>query len=357
MTTLTEKFTTLEEQLAAAAVIIQGYTDTVEPKLQAVLDLMDVMNVNNAANTRYLLSALNAIDPCATCPPPSVIVTPPDGTVYFPGAEACKRAQAFIAFMNSAMTVLDVVSGLGTGTFPSLVISAIQEVIDGNALYSGLPVISFPEGVSLVGNLINYGILNIGRGDTLSSQFGSISAGMLPVLYGASSADGAKSLYTSYVSGSGLPSDEIGVMNAAAYDAAFTWFFAPGSTPDLTPYDGGACGGGLPAITTCVDVVATVFFDGDADRYHMITAPTSGTDPEVIGDFFGFSFEIIEGVLGINTSIVYRPSGGGSRTFEATIAIGSAPHTVTHHTSTIDLYTDHDGSTTYPFTVRVCPPS
>jgi len=356
MSDLSAKFSTLEGQLASQASAIQALVDEVESLLGQTATTLDTININNAVNTRLLLAALSGADPCATCPPPSLIIPPIEDTPYAPDEETCKRGQAFVAFMNSAMTMLDIVSGLGTGTFPSLVLSAYDEVIASSASYAGVPLISFPEAVNLVGRLVNYAILNIGRGDTLASQFGSISGGLLPLFYSSVGADNAKSLYMGYVAEQELPSDELNVFTGAAYDALFTWFFSPESSPDVSEFSGGLCGAGLPGITECVDIVATKLFDDGFFRYFLLAPPASEFPHETAGDFFGFSFEVIDGVPGIETVLVYRPAGGGSRALEGTITVGNVPHTYTHHTSTIDVYTDHDEDETFPFTVRVCPP-
>jgi hypothetical protein len=356
MSDLTAKFTTLEGQLAAQAEVMQGYVDQVEELLDLVNTALNTLNDNGATNTRYLLDALSKQDPCATCPPPSILIPPIDGTVVPPTTTTCKKAQAFLAYMNSAMVMLDLVSGLGTGTFPSLLLSAYQEVIDSSAAYAGVPLISFSEGVTLIGKLINYGILNIGRGDTLQAQFATVSGGLLPLLYAATSATEAKSIYHAYIDGLGLPSDELAVMNAGAYDGLFDWFFSPAGTPDLTPYSGDVCGAGLAGITSCVDVTAALKFDGDGYRYHLLAPPTVGEDAETVGDFFGFSFEEIDGTSGKATRVVYRPAGGGARAFATNLFVDNPSYTFAFHTSTIDMYTDVDGPGTKIFTVRVCPP-
>jgi hypothetical protein len=356
MSDLTAKFGALESQLATQAATMGAYVDEVESKLDLLNAQIDTLNLNGAANTRYLLDALSKIDPCATCPPPSILIPPIDGTVVPPDTTTCKKAQAFLTYMHSAMVMLDLVSGLGTGTFPSLLLSAYQEVIDSSSAYAGVPLISFSEGVTLIGKLINYGIINIGRGDTLQAQFDTISGGLLPLLYASTSATDAKAIYQSYIAGLSLPADELAVMSAAAYDGLFDWFFGPSGTPDLTPYSGDVCGAGLSGITSCVNVTAALAFDGDGYRYHLLAPPVIDSDNETGGDFFGFSFEEIDGTAGKATRVVYRPAGGGSRAFATNLFVDNPSYTFSVHTSAIDLYTDVDGPGTKIFTVRVCPP-
>jgi hypothetical protein len=316
MSDLTAKFTALEEQLADQAATMGGYVDTVETKLQAVLDLMDVMNVNNAANTRYLLSALGGLDPCANCPPPSVIVTPPTTSPFFPGEDSCKRAQAFVAFMDAATTVVDVVSGLGTGTFPSLVTSAIQEVIDSSSDFDGVPIISFPEAVNLVGDLINYGILNIGRGDTIAGVWATIRDDVQSSTFGSTSAGAAKAFYNGVVSGSAIADDEKLVLNVLAYDGLFTWFFDPASTPDLTGFDGSICG---IAGVICDDSSGNhVNEDGTHNATWFGTLVSGALHDDGTGIVFDQGFGDFDWTLITGTSVLvvsFLKTGGGVTTY------------------------------------------
>lgn len=357
MSDLTAKFDALEGQLAAQAATTGAYIDEVEDKLDNIYTMLDTINNNGATNTRYLLDALSRSDPCSTCPPPSIFPVPIEGSITPPDDTTCKKGQAFIAYMQSAMTMLDLVSGLGTGTFWSLLASAYQEVIDSSANYTGVPLISFGEGMSLIGSLINYGILNIGRGDTLAAQFASVSSGLLPVFFAVSSAPEAKAAYISYMSSSGLPSDEIDVMTKAGYDGLFNWFFSPEGTPDLSSYSGGVCGGGLVDITACTDIPGVKLFNEDCFRWFLMQPPISSGTTETIGDFFGFSFEIVDGTTGQPVSIVYRPAGGGTRAFFTNLFLDNPAATISVHTSTIDLYTNCEDVGGRSYTVRVCPPS
>lgn len=358
MTTLTEKFEALETQLAAQAAVIQGYTDEVEGKLTDIFNTLDVMNVNNAANTRYLLTALAQIDPCATCPPASLIV-PPTGSTFAPvDSVTCQRSQAFIAFMDAVFSILDVVSGLGTGTFPSLVISAYNEVIASSAMFTGVPVIDFPAAVNVIGDTVNYALSNIGRGDTLTGVWSGIKAGLLPELAGSTSSSDAQSRYQAYIAASGIDSDEKLLMTAAAYNGLFDWFFDPGSSPDLTGFDGSICGGALIDATSCVDLVAVLYGDTDGfDRYHIF-APValSGSPTTIAGDFFGWTYQVIDGFAGKPTlfDVVTSPTTAVN---DGTSTIGNPATTVTHHGIAIVAYTDHDGPGTKPFTLRMCPPA
>jgi hypothetical protein len=316
MSDLTAKFTALETQLATQNALIAGYIDTVEAKLQALADNQDIQIENAAANTRYLLSALNAIDPCANCPPPSVIVTPPTTSPFFPGEDSCKRAQAFVAFMQAASTVVDVVSGLGTGTFPSLVTSAIQEVIDSSPMFDGVPIISFPEAVTLVGQLINYGILNIGRGDTLASQWSVISDDVQAATFNSTSPSDAKGLYASVVSGSALPGDEKNVFLALAYDGLFTFFFDPASSPDLTGFDGSICG---VAGVICADSTGNhVNEDGTHNATWYGSAVYGAIHEDGTGIVFDQGYGDFDWTLVSGTSVLvvsFLKTGGGVTTY------------------------------------------
>jgi len=243
MTTLTEKFTTFEEQVAAQAATMGAYVDTVEGKLQAVLDLLDVMNANNAANARAILAAISQNSPCMPCPTPPIVI-PPVGTTPLPvNTEACQRAQAFLNFMVEVFTVLDVASSVGIGFNPALITDAIDQVIATLGAADQPDPISFPEAVQLVGDLVSYIASNLLVGNTLVGLFMPLYSDLRDALASAGSADEAKVQYDAIVALAGLGAFEEPVIRDAAYSAAYTYFFDPASTPNLTGISGDVCAG------------------------------------------------------------------------------------------------------------------
>lgn len=349
MSDLTAKFAALEAQLATQAATTGNYIDEVEEKLDFLNAQIDTLNINGAANTRYLLNALSRLDPCATCPPPSITIPPVGEETSAIDADKCKRAQAFIAFMGSATVMLDLASGLGTGTFPSLLLSAYQEVIDASSAYAGMPLISFSEGASLIGSLINYALLNIGRADTLAAQFDTIKAGLLPVLFSSVSAADAQSKYVSYLSSSGLPSDEVDVLTKAGYNGLFSFAFDPGSGIDLTPYDGSICGLPPGCLDFTTDEMVEVTTESGAaiipdwEKYGITPHNNPGhTNPIWIdGDFANWTYTIVSAPDAVYHEIL-GVGGSGSTTSTGIIGV-SGTITITFVSAA-------------PFELHFCPP-
>lgn len=318
MTNLTDKFETLENQLFTQSEAIKLLVDDVEGKLDGIYTLLDTINNNNATNTKYLLDALGGIDPCANCDSGPLIVAPPTTNPFFPGEASCKRAQAFVSFMDSVTSVLDIVSGLGTGTFPSLITKAYTEVIESSSMYGGVPLISYTEGVQLVGVLINYSISNIGRADTLNAQFNTLKSAIQSATFNSTSADSAKAAYASVINGSALPSDEKMVLLGAAYDGLFTFFFDPASDPDLTGFSGTACG--------AVDTICAISTGNknDPDGTHNATwagtdvmaAIVAGSSDQVFDQAFGdFTFECVTCTPGQVLAVSFVPGVGSVVTY------------------------------------------
>lgn len=260
MTTLTEKFTALEAQLATEAAEADTDRNVTNVKLQAILDQLDLIIVNNAANARAILAAISQNSPCMPCPTPPIVI-PPIGTTPLPvNTEACQRAQAFLNFMTGAFTVLDVASSVGIGFNPALITDAFNQVIATLGGVDQPDAISFPEAVQLVGDLVSYIATNLLVGNTLVGEFTPLYGSLRDALANAGSADAAKVAYDAIVSASSSTGEEKAVMIDAAYGAAYTYFFDPASEPNLTGTDPDACG-----ITTCeVQSSVPTSIDGSA---------------------------------------------------------------------------------------------
>jgi len=243
MSDLTAKFASLQAQLSTQAAEMQLLVDTVEPKLQFVLDLMDTMIVNNAANAQAILSAIGQSGACAICPTPPLLIPPTDPTTRPVNQDKCKRVQAFLHAMQEVFTVLDVASSVGIGFSPQLIIDAFNQVIAdlGNTDETGL--ISFPEAVQLVGSLINYTASNIFVGGTLSGYFAPLVLDLRDAMYSPTTPAATQSAYNGVIAASSVPGYAQNVLIDAAYNALWSYYFDPASTPNLAGYDGFACAG------------------------------------------------------------------------------------------------------------------
>lgn len=282
MTTLTEKFDALETQLAAQAATTNAYIDTVETKLQALFDTLDIMLVNNAANTKALIAAIGQNSPCAPCPTPPLSI-PPVGTITLPvDEEGCKRSQAFLNFMQEVFTVLDLASSVGVGFNPSLITDAFNQVIASIGGGDSPDAISFPEAVQLVGDMVSYVATNILVGDTLVGLFSPLYVSLRNALYSAGSASAAKSAYDAIIDASSMDGYRKAVLKDAAYGAAYTYFFDPASDPDLSGLSGTVCSfvgdGCVQLVNGHFEGTDTIFVNQTEtgyDYYHtVITNPT-----------------------------------------------------------------------------------
>jgi hypothetical protein len=255
MSDLSEKFTALEDQLAAQQVDTLASLAGIQATLDALNTLLDIMNENNAANTKALLAAIGSSAACNPCPTPSLVVPPIDTTPVTGTSDLCKRIQAFLHAMAEVFTAMDVMSAFSIPFSPGLIIDAIQEVI--TALENGdeTPIISFPEAVRLVGDGINYIAGNFLVGDTLSDLFSGVVFDIQDAMFSSGDASAAQAAYASVISGSSIPSYAKPVMIDAAYNALFSYYFDPASTPNLTGYSGSACG---EVEDTCQDLARVI---------------------------------------------------------------------------------------------------
>lgn len=357
MSDLTAKFGALEGQLASQAAATNAYIDTVEAKLQAIFDELDTVVINNAANARAILQAIAANDPCACGGTPTLVIPPIGTTPISISSDQCKRIQAFLHTMQEIMTVLDVASAFSVGLNFSLVSNSINEVIGAIESGSDLPVISYAEASNLINSLINYIIGNLLVGGTLSSYFSSILFDLRDGMTLATSADSAKSLYDGVVSGSSLPDYVKPVISGAAFRALYSYYFDPGTSPNLTGYDGSLCGGSLAGITECTDFPSQSVVTGGDTIWALqvpVLAPALGPTA-IAGDYEGWSFQNISGNPS-QAMRIYRWDAGGFH-FVADRLPGDPAIVIGVATTAIACQGIDAQPTGEQFTVRVCPPT
>jgi len=356
MSDLTDKFTTLESQLSAQHTETQSSIADLQTALDFLGTSLDIIIANNATNTRMLLAAIGQNSPCMPCPTPAIVI-PPTGSTGLPVDEdACKRAQAFLNFMEAAFTVLDIASAVGIGFNPSLITDAFNQVIASLSGGDSPNAISFPEGVQLVGDMINYVALNLLRGATLVDSFAPLYFDLRDAMYIAGSGSAAQSAYVAVVNGSALDSDIKEVIKHAAYNDLFTYFFDPTSSPDLTGIDGSVCAGGLNDITSCTDFVATPATSGGHSFYIVQLPPSYSIFPlGIAGDYYGWSFQIIASAGGAAMSLYYWDTSDVIHFWDVQ-GVGADPMILTDHSNAIILQSDQDAGA-IEFTVRICPPA
>jgi len=256
MTNLTDKFTATDDLMTSIGDEAHSQRESIISSLGDMQTEIADVGAQIAALRNLMLSGIGQNDPCATCPPPSLItpVTNPTGRPINP--DKCKRVRAFLNAIHAISDVIGAAANSAIVWSPSIVASGISEVLTTLVTGGSVPLPSFGESVNIAGDSINYGLSNIGRGDNLASQFNSIADGMVNGLYNTPNAAAIQTQYAGLIDASSLPNDEKLIFKALGYNAIFTYFFDPSSTPDLTPYSGTDCGA-LGCMTFTTDEMVT----------------------------------------------------------------------------------------------------
>jgi hypothetical protein len=251
MSDLTAKFSTLEAEMTSIGDEAHLQRASIETTLENIQSGLASINSDMLLMRQALLAAIGQNNPCISCDGHSLIVDPPTSIPVSINPTKCKRAQAFIHYMQVVFTVLDSASAFSIPFNPSLVTDAINQVITAVENGDTTPVISFPEAVQLAGDLINYVAGNFLVGGTLSSYFSTLIPDLIPAVHTATTAASAKAQYDAIVDASSLPSYVKPVIRDAAYAAIYSYYFDTGSNPNLTGYSGTVCGdGGCQTITS-----------------------------------------------------------------------------------------------------------
>jgi len=357
MSDLTDKFTTLEGQLADQAEATAAQLAAIQAALDFINTQLDTMTVNNAANTKYLANALAQNNPCVDCGDTSLVVPPTDDTTTGQTEELCKRVQAFLHAMEQVYTALDVMSTFGVGFSTAILTSAYNEVITALANSDTTPMPSFPEAVQIVGDGISYIASNVLVGDTLVGLFTPLYFELLKPMFVAGNAAGAQVVYNGVIDGTDYGIFEKPLLKHAAYNSLYSYYFDPTSTPNLAGYDGSICFTAIPDITECMEFTSTDYVIPGVGTFQAVQAPPmSGTYPwAMTGDIYGFTIAMTVGESGGDHSAVYSIYGGVEHLL-FNIGIGSGPQTVTEHTTVFSIRTHTSEFSTNHWTCEICPP-
>jgi len=357
MSDLTGKFSTLEAEIAANQEDMMALLSTIDTNVGGLGEAITTLNNSMQSGFRTLQGFIGANDPCGCAGTPTLRVPPLGATPIGVSSDQCKRIQAFLHTMQEIFTVLDAASAFSVGLNFSLISNSINEVVGAIETGSDLPVISYPEGVRLVGDMINYLAGNLLVGGDLSSYFAGVILDLRDGMSLATSPSAARSLYESVIDGSTLPDYVKPVIKDGAYGAIYSYYFDTSTSPDLTGYDGGLCAGGLPDITSCTDFDSVPFSSGGHDFYVLHLPPAYGPFPEATAiDFFGYSYQLIAGgaVHGIQ---LYYWTMSDVLTFHHDAFLGDAPRVMEQHTNAIIIQSgDRDGDAV-SFTCQICPPA
>lgn len=358
MSDLTAKFTTLEGQLADQAAATEAALAAIQTALDFINAQLDTQTLNNAANTRYLLSALSQNSPCVDCEGASLVVPPTDTAGQEQSEELCQRIQAFLHAMDSVYTALDVMSAFGIGFSTTLLTNALNEVITALANSDTTPLPSFPEAAQIVGDGVSYVASNLLVGHTLVGLFAPLYFDLLKPMFLAGNAAAAQAVYNGVIDGTSYGIFERRLLEHAAYNSLYSYYFDPTSTPNLTGYDGSICFTAIPDITECTQFTSQNYVIPGVGTFQAVQSPPmSGTYPwAMTGDIYGFTIEMVVGEIGGDHSAVYSIYGGAEHLL-FNIGIGSGPQTVAEHTTVFSIRTHTSEFSANHWTCEVCPPS
>ena len=357
MSDLTAKFGVTDALITSIGDEAQSQRASIEVTLEDIQSGLASINSDLILMRNALLSSIGVNSPCAPCPTPSLTVPPTNSTSVPLDSDHCKRVQAFLAYMSKVFTVLDTMSAFAIPFSPSLISDAFAQVIADFTAGDTIPLPSFPESVQIVGDGINYVAGNFLVGGTLVANFSAMTSAMLPALNLSGSASAVQSQYEAIIDGSATPSYAKPLMKDAAYNAIYSYFFDPTSLPDLTPYDGSACGGSLIDAPACVTLDSIpVTFEGHVTEA-IQAAPAAAPNLFYIGgDFFGWTVTVTAGdpARGVD---IYRTTDGSNSVFTHGFNPGSPPFVINAHGLAFAFVAHDPDFEPSNFSMQFCPPS
>jgi len=362
MTTLSDKFTTLEGQLSSDATEAHSQRETIELTLEDIQTVLSSINSDMLLMKQALLSAMASNGSCVPCTPTTLLPPAISPTSHPIDEDKCKRSQAFIHAVSEILHTIGAVSDDPLFWSPSTVLSAISEVITTLVTGGTVPVPSFTEASSIVGSIIAYFAANLLRGDVIGDVFDGSSGGLTNLLYSAASPGDAQSAFNSYIAGLGLDADEATLIEVVGYSALFNYYFDPDSTPDLTAYDGSACAFPSGLCFTFTSVLYHEVTSGSPGHainqaFGPFTPSSSVTSSSGVVNFdqpvfygqdaTGWTWEI----LSANAQLQYRAGGisdTGFFTFSGVTGVDGTPHLFPSPSGTWAIVAPSD------YTVRIC---
>jgi hypothetical protein len=396
MTDLTNKFSTIEGQLAAQHTEIMAGLNTIayalgappttptttledlSLQLTAIIDGLAVLYAgnnayqasalsllsqinqntdtiinNNALNAQRLLIAIAANDPCKSCDvlpiaPPPIQVTPQPID-----QDHCKRMQALIYALRRFTVKLDILSSFGTGFSPTVIHDAIAEIITELGVAELLEFPSLGEVAQIASAGAAYVFSNLFTTNSLPAAFLSIEDQLLVVLYDTDNASAGQAAYRSFLDGSGLPSAIVQLFKAMAYTSVFNLYYDTTKMLDLSGYDGTICTPESP----CAEVTSNNIISNEAGTFYVIDPvdPYPGNAPTFnSGNYIGYTITLISANRTKAVAVgSYNPGG-------SYVGVGSLVNqfdtcTVLYATAAIGYYSETlagDGH----YTLQICAP-
>lgn len=357
MSDLTAKFTALEEQLASEHTAIMSAIADLQTSIDLVASNTDLALENGAANTKALLAALGQTGACFPCPTPSIIVPPTNTDGVTVDSALCQRVQGFLQTIHDILSAMDTMQSYNVvGTF-SVLNDAISEVIGAVSAGDTLPLPSFPETVNIVGDYISYAGERLFSGVGLVEQFDPIMPALSTAMFTAGSASAAQSSYASVIDASSVSNGAKLLFKAVAYNALWSYYFDPGSTPDVSGYDGSLCQGALIDITECTSYASEPFFSSPVTLQAIDLPPRfEGHPARIQGDFIGWSVRVVS-VDGPGSVQLFRWDADMTLHFVDESVASTAAMNVSDHTAAITIQSGSGAGDGDPFVVEICPPA
>lgn len=355
---LTTRLAAFEDQMATQNAATLAAIAALGTSLAGIQTNTDLALENNAANTKALLAALGQTGACFPCPTPSIVVPPTSSTAVPVSPEGCQRSQWIVTAIQNLLGNMDTLQSFNvTGTF-SVLNDAISQVVGAIAAGDTIPLPSFPETVQLVGTYVNYAGERAFSGVSLASQFAPLYGPLVTAVAISGNAEDAQAAYNSVIDASSASSGAKQLFKAVAYNALWSYAFDPTSTPDVSAFDGSACGVELSSITTCTTFGSSAgVFDGATFQFLNVPPTFAPLGWGIAGTYIGYTFEVITETTLHNVRL-FTVDSGGSAHLVHTMAAGEGPYMLGSAEAAIGVIAVfQDGTGDWPFTIRICPPS
>lgn len=313
MSDLTDKFTTLEGQLATQHTAVIGGLDDILNRLDAVNVGIDLLINNNATNTKLLLNAIAASAACSPCPVPPIAGTPPVTTPGSINANWCRRVQAFLAVIDLFATYADSLGELANAFTPGFVTGIIEEIRTTTG-DSGIPVPGWIDTLTIASAGVNFIVNRALLGGSLHASFDPIRDDLQAALFASGNASEAKSAYDAGIDlAPGLAASQP-LLKQLGFSDLMNHFFDPASSPVVDGYNGTVCGAFACYTFTNADCIVVDTEDGekvipDWTIYGLVIESNPGHDNAIWtpGNWRGWEWTITN-----NGADVYHVAGGNS---------------------------------------------
>jgi hypothetical protein len=357
MSDLTAKFAALEGQISDDADEAHSQRLTIISALEDIQTAIANVNSDMLLMKGTIVATLGQTAACFPCPTPAITV-PSTGTTGVPiDPVHCQRSQWIVSAISNILGQFDTLQSFNViGTF-GVLNDAIGQIVGAIAAGDTIPLPSFPETVNIVGDYVSYAGERVFSGLSLSEQFAPLYGPLVTAVNFAGDPAAAQSAYDGVIDASTATNGAKLLFKALAYNALWTYAFDSGSTPDVTAFDGSACGGSLHDLGACTNFGSAEETHGGHQFFELVIPVAYAGHPAYItGDYFGWSFQVLTNDPGHAVGIYYLDTGDAGHLAVSQQA-GDDAFTFAVHTNAVAVQTlDHEPDD-HPFTIRICPPA